>query len=29
MRAYEDRLQKGLDDLRRTREEAERLNAKK
>jgi hypothetical protein len=29
MKAYEDRLQKGLDDLRRTRLEAERLNAKK
>ena len=29
MRAYEERLQKGLDDLRRVREEAERLNAKK
>jgi hypothetical protein len=29
MRAYEDRLQKGLDDLRRVRLEAERLNAKK
>ena len=29
MRAYEDRLQKGLDELRRVRTEAERLNAKK
>jgi hypothetical protein len=29
MRSYEERLQKGLDDLRRAREEAERLNAKK
>jgi len=29
MRAYEERLRKGLDDLRQVREEAERLNAKK
>jgi hypothetical protein len=29
MRAYEERLQKGLDELRRFRAEAERLNAKK
>jgi hypothetical protein len=29
MKAYEDRMQKGLDDLRRTRLEAERLNSKK
>ena len=29
MRAYEERLQKGVDELRRVRVEAERLNAKK
>jgi hypothetical protein len=29
MRAYEERLQKGVDELRRVRAEAERLNAKK